>query len=135
MKPRDKRRTVLLVALEWKQLSLLPKELFYAIVNAPFVFLKRPVAITVMTIVIWGSFAATYISLDRLDGIRSQDALFVFVTAGLFIQGLFLSTWCGSLNRAYWRYGKSFAKDAARFHSKRKKIRHRILQPTPKKKH
>ncbi|MHC4518826.1 MAG: hypothetical protein ACYTAS_09585 [Planctomycetota bacterium] len=135
MRANDKRLLALLTALELKELRLLPKALFYAIVNTPFVFAKRPVVITAMTIIIWGSIAATFISLDRLGGIADPDALFGVIMGGLFLHGLFLFIWCSSPDSIRsWHYGKSFAKDAAKFSSKKDKIRRRILRPARKQK-
>jgi len=99
------------------------KQLFYSIANIPFVLVKRPGIIIVMTIVIWGSICGTYISLSNVGGINESNPLIVFVAAGVFVQFLFLSSWCGLPgNRAFWKFGKSFAKEIDKYNSERKRF-------------
>jgi hypothetical protein len=119
------------MAFELNELYLNTKELFYSIANTPFVFAKRPGIIIVMTIVIWGSIVATYISLRNVGGINESNPLIVFVAVGIFIHLLFLGVWCGLPgNRAFWKFGKSFAKYIDKYNSERKELRRKIIQST-----
>ena len=121
------------MAFELKKLYLVTKVLFYSIANTPFVFVKRPRMILVMTVVIWGGVIGTYVSLARVGGITESTQRTAFIAAGVFVQLLFLGGWCGLPgNTPFWKFGKSFAKYVDEYCSEQRELRRKRIQSTMK---
>ena len=119
------------MAPELKKLYLNTKELFYSIANTPFVFVKRPGMILVMTVVIWGGIIGTYVSLARVGGISESTQPTAFIAAGVFVQLLFLGGWCGLPgNTGFWKFGKSFARYMDEYRSEQRELRRKRIRST-----
>jgi len=119
------------MAPELKKLYLNTKELFYSIANTPFVFVKRPGMILVMTVVIWGGIIGAYVSLARVGGISESTQRTAFIAAGVFVQLLFLGGWCGLPgNTGFWKLGKSFARYMDKYRSEQRELRRKRIRST-----